>query len=66
MQRRPSARPREAERQAREGAPAADPAGERAEPQVVRDGQEPQEALRGRRQAQGRAVDPVQSMIRAV
>ena len=53
LQRRAPARPGPAEREAGEGAPAADPAGERAEPQVVRDGQEPKEALRRRRQAQG-------------
>ena len=53
LQRRAAARPREEEREAREGAPSADPAGERAQPQVVRDGQEPEEALRGGSQAQG-------------
>ena len=54
LQRRPSSRSGKAQREAREGAPPSNPAGERAESQMVRDGQESQEALRGGRQAQGR------------
>ena len=53
LQRRAPSGPRKEEREAGEGASAANRAGKPAESEMVGDGESPQEALRARRQAQG-------------